>query len=106
MTGQQRVSIVTGGARGIGAAICDALARDSWAIAVWDLDLDAARERAAALTAAHGVAAHAVRVDISSVEQVNAAVAEVEAHLGPPPSRRSKLTSDRSKRSSTTPAST
>jgi 2-hydroxycyclohexanecarboxyl-CoA dehydrogenase len=83
MTVEQRVAIVTGGARGIGAAITDALARDGWAVAVWDLDLEQARDRTRAITETHGVPAHAVRVDISSIHQVGDAVAEVETELGP-----------------------
>jgi 2-hydroxycyclohexanecarboxyl-CoA dehydrogenase len=83
MSTHHRVAIVTGGARGIGAAICEALAHDGWDVAVWDLDLDAAGERAGALEADHGVRAKGVRVDIAATPQVRAAVAEVEAELGP-----------------------
>jgi 2-hydroxycyclohexanecarboxyl-CoA dehydrogenase len=78
-----RVAVVTGGAAGIGAAICGALAAERWNVAVWDLDLAAAQERAAALSAETGVRARAVRVDIADAATVRAGVAEVEAELGP-----------------------
>jgi 2-hydroxycyclohexanecarboxyl-CoA dehydrogenase len=85
MTGSNdtRVAVVTGGAGGIGAAICDALARDGWNLAVWDLDDVAARDRASALTHDAGVQAHGVGVDIADGSQVRSAVAEVESRLGP-----------------------
>ncbi len=78
-----RTAVVTGGARGIGSAICDTLARDGWNIAVWNLHLDTAKQRAADLSAEHGVTCHASEVDISSPQAVSAAVADVEAELGP-----------------------
>ncbi|MEM9034865.1 MAG: glucose 1-dehydrogenase [Actinomycetota bacterium] len=76
-------AIVTGGAGGIGSAIGDALARDGWNVAIWELDVDAAEERAEALASAHGVQAVGVHVDISSLEAVDRALAETEARLGP-----------------------
>jgi 2-hydroxycyclohexanecarboxyl-CoA dehydrogenase len=78
-----RVAVVTGGAGGIGAAICDALARDGWNVAVWDVDLGAAEARAATLAADTGARTHAFRVDIADGEQVRSAVADAEARLGP-----------------------
>ena len=83
MTDERRTAIVTGGARGIGAAICDALARDGWDIAVWDIDGDAAGVRAEQLANDHGVRARGLAVDIASSDQVRAAVADVESELGP-----------------------
>ncbi len=79
----KRVVVVTGGARGIGAAIGAALAADEWTVAVWDLDLEAASATASQLTDLHGVAASGFGVDISQTAQVGAAAALVESTLGP-----------------------
>jgi 2-hydroxycyclohexanecarboxyl-CoA dehydrogenase len=79
----ERVVVVTGGARGIGAAISAALAADQWTVAVWDLDLEAASATAEQLTELHGVDARGFGVDISQTAQVGAAATLVESTLGP-----------------------
>ncbi len=83
MTGDRGVAIVTGGARGIGAAICDALAADGWDIAVWDLDLDQSNLRAAQLEGEHSIHALGVPVDISSGDQIIAGLEQTQSALGP-----------------------
>lgn len=65
--------VVTGGGHGIGAAIAGYAAKAGWSVAVWDLDLDAAREVAADLEGA-GVAS---RVDVVDEASVQAALAEL-----------------------------
>jgi NAD(P)-dependent dehydrogenase (short-subunit alcohol dehydrogenase family) len=59
-----RTAVVTGGARGIGAATCRRLAEAGAAVVVADLDLAAATETAASLTAA-GAETEAVAVDVA-----------------------------------------
>jgi 3-oxoacyl-[acyl-carrier protein] reductase len=78
-----RVAIVTGAARGIGAATAIRLAQDGFAIAVLDLDEAAAKGTVEAIESAGGRAL-AVGADVSDAAQVEAAVDRVAAELGAP----------------------
>ena len=79
----RRVAIVTGAARGIGAAVACRLARDGMAVAALDLTVAACGATVDAITAAGGQAI-AVGADVSEAGQVEAAVGAVAAALGPP----------------------
>lgn len=78
-----RVAIVTGAARGIGAATAVRLAREGHAVAVLDLDEGACADTVGKVTAAGGTAL-AVGCDVADAAAVEAAVARVAAALGPP----------------------
>jgi 3-oxoacyl-[acyl-carrier protein] reductase len=78
-----RVAIVTGAARGIGAAVAKRLAQDGFAVGVVDLDEAAGKATVEAIEAAGGRAL-AVGADVSDAEQVEAAVGRVAAELGAP----------------------
>ncbi|GAA1992150.1 3-oxoacyl-ACP reductase FabG [Catenulispora subtropica] len=82
-TSAARVAVVTGAARGIGAAIALRLAADGHAVAVVDLDEAACAETVDAITAKGGTAM-AVGCDVSSEEAVAAAVERIAAELGAP----------------------
>ncbi len=70
--------VVTGGANGIGRALCERFARDGAAhVEVVDLDADNAR------AVAEAIGGHARRVDVSSREEILALVADVESNVGP-----------------------
>src|SRR5690348_15136520 len=79
----QKVAIVTGAARGIGAGVAKRLARDGFAVAVIDLDEAACKSTVDAITEAGGRAL-AVGADVSDSAAVTAAVERVVAELGPP----------------------
>lgn len=78
-----RVAIVTGSARGIGAATAVQLAREGFAVAVCDLDEAACAGTVETIEKAGGKAL-AVGVNVADSEQVAAAVARIAAELGPP----------------------
>ncbi|WP_018729345.1 3-oxoacyl-ACP reductase FabG [Salinispora oceanensis] len=80
---EQRVAIVTGAARGIGAATARRLAADGLAVAVVDIDKSATDATVAAIAEAGGRAL-GVGADVSDRAQVEAAVERVAADLGAP----------------------
>jgi 3-oxoacyl-[acyl-carrier protein] reductase len=82
-TATSRVAIVTGAARGIGAATALRLAADGLAVGVLDLDEAGAKGTAEQVTAAGGRAL-AVAADVSDADAVTAAVERVAAELGGP----------------------
>ncbi|OHV32414.1 MULTISPECIES: 3-oxoacyl-ACP reductase FabG [Pseudofrankia] len=79
----QKVAIVTGAARGLGAATALRLAEDGYAVAVLDLEEQATKPVVDQIVAAGGKAI-GVGADVSNSAQVEAGVAKVVAELGPP----------------------
>jgi 2-hydroxycyclohexanecarboxyl-CoA dehydrogenase len=80
----RRVAIVTGAGSGIGRAIATRLAGEGLAVAVLDLNDDAAATVAGELIG-HGLDAVACGgVDVSDRAQVDAAVATIRTTMGPP----------------------
>ncbi len=75
---ENRVAIVTGGARGIGAGIARALAAEGAKVAVVDLDEEQAGKTAAAL----GTEAMALRADLAEEAEVDGVVAAVVRRFG------------------------
>jgi 2-hydroxycyclohexanecarboxyl-CoA dehydrogenase len=78
----ERVALVTGGARGIGRAICLDLAADGRWVAVADVRVGEAAETAAAVEAL-GRRAAAVEIDVTDGGSVREGVRSAEAALGP-----------------------
>jgi len=74
------VALVTGGSRGIGAAVCAELARGGAEVVV---NYTANAEAAEGVCAAIGGSAHAVRGDVSTMDGATGLVEQVESDVGP-----------------------
>lgn len=77
-----RAAVVTGAGKGMGEAVARRLARDGYAVAILDLDIENAR-RVADEIVADGLHAIAVDVDVSDRGSVNTAMQQVRDTFGP-----------------------
>ena len=81
LTGQ--VALVTGGARGIGAAVVAALAEAGAGVIVGDIDETGAVDTAARVAKEHGAATLGIGMDVTDRTSVEAAFVAGERELGP-----------------------
>ncbi|MDG9857723.1 3-oxoacyl-ACP reductase FabG [Pseudomonas nitroreducens] len=79
----KQVAIVTGGAQGIGLGLTRALLNAGYAVAMFDLNSEA-MDKLVAEAGAQAQNLMGVKVDVTSAEQVNAAVAQVAARWKAP----------------------
>ncbi len=77
----QKVAFVTGSGQGIGKAIALRLAKDGFAVAIADYNINTAEEVAQEINS-NGGKALAIKVDVSSREQVFAAVEKTRTTFG------------------------
>lgn len=76
-----KVTIVTGGGKGIGRGICTRMAEEGARLVVVDVDLEAARDVAAGLCAAGGQA-EAYKADLCKVDEIDAMIEYVHSKYG------------------------
>jgi NAD(P)-dependent dehydrogenase (short-subunit alcohol dehydrogenase family) len=79
-----KVAIVTGGARRIGAAIVEDLARHGWAVAIHYNSSHTDADRLAETVTSQGGRATVIGVDLAAPETVGQIVERTTAELGPP----------------------
>ena len=79
---QDKIAIVTGGAQGLGAAICRRLADEGCHVVVADLNLEGAEQTAAEIAAQTGRRTLATKVDVTDEAQVEAMVDRAVEEFG------------------------
>jgi galactitol 2-dehydrogenase len=71
-------AVITGGARGIGAAVAEGYVREGARVCIADIELDVAQETAARI----GNGSFACKLDVTDLESIDACVAQTEKHFG------------------------
>ncbi len=79
---QDRIGLVTGGAQGLGQALCQRLAAEGCHVVVADLNEEAAQATAAEIAAISDRQTLAVKVDVTDEAQVEALVAQIVEKFG------------------------
>lgn len=79
---QDRVAVVTGGARGIGLAVAREFSAEGAPVAIWDIAADVG-ESAKHLARAAGASAIGCRVDVTDRKSIDTALARTVTELGP-----------------------
>lgn len=79
---QDRIALVTGGAQGLGQALCRRLAAEGCHVVVADLNVEAAQAAAAEIAATTGRQSLAVKVDVTDEAQVEALVVQTVEKFG------------------------
>mgnify|MGYP002651120063 FL=1 len=77
-----KVALITGAGRGIGAAIAFAFAREGAAVVLAELDIETARQTAEQIKSQTGARALAVHTDVTQSASVQHAVSEAERTFG------------------------
>lgn len=79
---KDKVAVITGGSVGIGLAVANGLAAEGVHIAICARNEERVMARADAIAAEHGVQTLGIPADVTSVDDLNALVAAVEATFG------------------------
>ena len=79
---QDKVALVTGGAQGLGAAICKRLAKEGAHVVVADLNIQGAETTAQEISSQMDRRSFAVKVDVTNEDQVSAMVDRVVDEFG------------------------
>ena len=78
-----RIALVTGGAQGLGQALCQRLAKEGCHVVVADLNEERAIQTAESISASTDRRAIAIKVDVSDEAQVEAMVNRCVQQFGP-----------------------
>ncbi|WP_317855883.1 3-oxoacyl-ACP reductase family protein [Chakrabartyella piscis] len=77
-----RCAIVTGGAQGIGAAIAETFAKQGAKVAILDLNVEKAKETAAAIKEKYGVDTYGIAMNVANVESIETAMNAANEAMG------------------------